>query len=106
MRGEGGGETLKKTKRTVIRCPRRRRQGAGCVLSVILMKPAPPPPAPLQGSSTETRERRPRGLGQCAALQGLPARGTGRGGDAQCPWGAHQLRVRTGHPQGKDKVYV
>ena len=63
MRGEGGGETLKKTKRTVIRCPRKRRQGVGCVLSVILMKPAPPPPAPLHGSSTETRERQAEGTG-------------------------------------------
>ena len=63
MRGEGGGETLKKTKRTVIRCPRKRRQGVRCVLSVILMKPAPPPPAPLHGSSTETRERQAEGTG-------------------------------------------
>lgn len=62
-RGEGGGETLKKTKRTVIRCPRRRRHGAGCVLSVILTKPAPPPPAPLHGSSTETREKQAEGTG-------------------------------------------
>lgn len=35
MRGEGGGKTLKKTKRTVIRCPRRRTCKMG-LCSVIL----------------------------------------------------------------------
>lgn len=39
---EGGGETLKKTKRTVIRCPRRWKWEGGCVCTVC--HPAGPHP--------------------------------------------------------------
>lgn len=62
--GEGGGEILKKTKRTVIRCPRRWKSGGGvCALSVILRALSP-------SSSTSTLTQQ-WDVGKTGAQMGL-----------------------------------
>lgn len=85
--GEGGWETLKKTKRTVIRCPRRRKQEGGtrCLSS---WQPPPAPPATAQIQQPGEGSKKGLGMGLLRETTyhtlGLSVPGAGGGrGDAR-----------------------